>query len=111
MNGFATASHSHFHMSDLDQDSIITIRWSALASPPVNIEILSYAHSEDLLAEVTSLIVLYGPAWKVRLEGPRLYLTADSMRCSAMHKFATTLVQDYGCAHAIILRNAATYPG
>lgn len=70
-----------------------------------------YAHSEDLLAEVTSLIVLYGPAWKVRLEGPRLYLTVDNMRCKAMHKFATTLVQDYGCAHAIILRNAATYPG
>lgn len=110
MNGFTTASHSHFNMSDLDQDSIITIRWSALASPPVNIEILSYAHSEDLLAEVTSLIVLYGPAWKVRLEGPRLYLTVDNMRCKAMHKFATTLVLDYGCAHAIILRNAATYP-
>lgn len=98
-------------MSDLDQDSIITIRWSALASPPVNIEILSYAHSEDLLAEVTSLIMLHGPAWKVRLEGPRLYLTVDNMRCKAMHKFATTLVQDYGCAHATILRNAATYPG
>lgn len=105
----ATSSLSHFNMSNLDQDSIITIRWSALASPPVNIEILSYAHSEDLLAEVTSLIVLYGPAWKVRLEGPRLYLAVDNIRCKAMHKFATTLVQDYGCVHAITLRNVSAY--
>ena len=107
MNGYATTSHSHFDMSDLDQDSIITIRWSALASPPVNIEILSYAHSEDLLAEITSLILVHSPAWAVRVEGPRLFLKVDTMQGMAMYQLANTLVEDYGCAHAIILRNAS----
>ena len=102
-------SHSHFDMSDLDQDSIITIRWSALGNPPVNIEILSYAHSEDLLAEITALRVLHGPPWKVRLEGPRLYLTVETMRCKAMHQFAKTLIADYGCTHAHILRMASSH--
>ena len=112
MNGYAPTTHSHFDMSDmsdLDQDSIITIQWSALFSPPVNIEILSYAHSEDLLAEVTALLVLYGPPWKVRLEGPRLYLTVADMHCKAMHQFAKTLIADYGCTHAHTLRMASKH--
>ena len=112
MNGYTTTTHSHFDtsdMSDLDQDSIITLRWSALFNPPVNIEILSYAHSEDLLAEITSLIVLYGPPWKVRLEGPRLYLTVADIHCKAMHQFAKTLIADYGCTHAHTLLIASKH--
>lgn len=109
MQHCATSSLSHFSMSDLDQDSIITIRWSALASPPVNIEILSYAHSDDLLAHITSLVILHGVPWTVKIAGPRLHLTVDNIRCKAMHKFATTLVQDYGCVHAITLRNVSAY--
>jgi hypothetical protein len=96
-------------MSDLDQDSIITIRWSALFDPPVNIEILSYAHSGDLLAEITALMILHGPPWKVRLEGPWLYLTIGNIHCKAMHQFAKTLIADYGCTPAHALRMASKH--
>lgn len=96
-------------MSDLDPDSIITVRWSALNNPPVKIEILSYAHHEDLLGEITALVVLHGPAWKVRLEGPRIYLTVETMHCKAVHQFAKTLIADYGCTYAHALRMASKH--
>ena len=86
-----------------DPDSIITIRWSALSQSPVNLDILSYAHSDDLLAHITSLKILHGVPWTVKIAGPRLHLTIDTVRCHAFHQFAKHLVDDYGCSHAEIL--------
>lgn len=94
-------------MTDLDPDSIITIRWSALGNPQVNLELLSYAHAEDLAGDLMAQSVLYGAPWRVRLEGPRIFLTVDTVRCSAFHNFAKRLVDHYGCDHAAILVSAS----
>ena len=86
-----------------DPDSIITIRWSALGQLPVNLEMLSYAHIDDLVARVTSLKILHGAPWAIKIAGPRLYLTIDKVQCPAFHDFAKHLVSDYGCTHAEVL--------
>lgn len=90
-----------------DPDSIITIRWSALSQSPVNLNILSYAHTDDLLAHITSLKILHGVPWSVKIAGPRLVLTIKTARCSVFHEFAQHLVTDYGCTHAEILERYA----
>ena len=110
MPGSVPTSHSHSDMSDLDPDSIITIRWSALGKPPVNLELLSYAHAEDLAGDLMAQSVLHGAPWKVRLEGPRIFMTVDTVRCSAFHNFAKRLVNHYGCDHAVPLVSASASP-
>ena len=110
MPGSVTTSHSRSDMSDLDPDSIITIRWSALGNPPVNLELLSYAHAEDLAGDLMTQSVLYGAPWRVRLEGPRIFMTVDTVRCRAFHNFAKQLVDHYGCDYAAVLVSASKSP-